>query len=392
MPELFEVAGETSIAAGGARGAAMSMSIAMHPLLDTARAYWDAGLTPMPRVIGHVEPSYIDDAGAITPILWGNYKGKQSDWSTVQRWFARSDSATVGMTLLTGSHAHPRAEFAAYLQILDIETPDLVEAFIEQMHFLSHTAILRRCVIERTPSDGGHIGFLCRTIDAKQKLTLARRTDHKLLIEILQHQPCTVAPTQVRCKPEHPEGACYRLVQGRWEHPQEISAPQRQTLLEVARSFNEVPEKVVGTKQNTSTPGNGSRPGDVLNELVDVDWWQDLLARHDWRDVSHPGWASRGVYYFQRPGKIGREPSATYGKTGSCLYVFSSNALPFEPDTGYMPFAAYTLLEHDGDFKTAATALARIYGLDTPQHPRAPVIRPLRTILPSVPRKLWRLR
>src|SRR5262249_17437009 len=109
---------------------------------------------------------------------------------------------------------------------------------------------------------------------------------------------------------------------------------------------------------------------------ADFDWWLDLLMRHDWRDVSRPGLASRGVRYFQRPGKVGREPSATYGKTGACLYVFSSNAQPFDPDTAYTPFSAYALLEYDGDFHAAARALAAAYGMritlavDTPWHRR----------------------
>ena len=38
---------------------------------------------------------------------------------------------------------------------------------------------------------------------------------------------------------------------------------------------------------------------------------------------------------------------------------FSSNALPFEPETAYAPFAAYSLLEHEGDFAAAANALAQ---------------------------------
>ncbi len=92
------------------------------PLVDTACSYWQAGLCPMPRVIGHVEPSYIDEQGEVRPIPWGQYKVKQPDWATVARWFAQSDLATVGMLLLTGSHAHPRADHTAFPQILDIET------------------------------------------------------------------------------------------------------------------------------------------------------------------------------------------------------------------------------------------------------------------------------
>jgi hypothetical protein len=63
--------------------------------------------------------------------------------------------------------------------------------------------------------------------------------------------------------------------------------------------------------------------------------------------------------YWRRPGKIGPGISATTNYGGShLLYVFSTNAAPFEPDTAYTPFAAYALLEHRGDFTAAARALA----------------------------------
>jgi hypothetical protein len=66
-------------------------------------------------------------------------------------------------------------------------------------------------------------------------------------------------------------------------------------------------------------------------------------------------------YYFQRPGKTGYQCSATYGRTGPCLYVFSGNAQPFAANTAYSPFAALALLEHDGDFAQAAKTLTLLY-------------------------------
>jgi putative DNA primase/helicase len=67
--------------------------------------------------------------------------------------------------------------------------------------------------------------------------------------------------------------------------------------------------------------------------------------------------------YWRRPGKGGRGCSATTGycrgKDGTdLLYVFSSNAHPFEPGRAYGRFAAYALLEHGGDYGAAAKALA----------------------------------
>src|SRR5690606_9128025 len=76
---------------------------------------------------------------------------------------------------------------------------------------------------------------------------------------------------------------------------------------------------------------------------------RELLRRHGWELV-------RGGEneYWRRPGKD-QGWSATL--RGRVLFVFSSNAVPFEPDRAYSPFSVYTLLEHAGDFAAAAAAL-----------------------------------
>jgi hypothetical protein len=341
----------------------------------------------MPRVSGHVEPSYVDPQGVIQSITWGEHKRQQPPWTTVAAWFARSDLATVGMLLLTGSSAHPGYHHPV-LQILDVESADIWEQFQETCTYSGHADILYRCTTERTPSGGIHLGFLCTAIGDTQKLKLAtRRADRKVLIELLQHQPCTVAPTQIRCKPTHPAGVPYTLVQGSWAQPLVISPDQRRQLLEVAASFNEVPSTVVHPA-GTGTPG--TRPGDVLGERVDLVWWHDLLTRHGWRDVSRTGLRSTGIVYYQRPGKTGRQPSATLGSCGPYFYCFTSNRAPFEPDRAYSPFAAYALLEHGGDFAQVARAVARELGLapHTALRPRPAMWRPLRPFSSRVRRTL----
>lgn len=360
-------------------------------LLPIARAYWEAGLCPLPRVSGHVEPSYVDPHGVIQAITWGQYKVKQPDWTTVAAWFARSDLATVGMILLTGSHAHPRAAQAAFLQILDLESADIWEQFQEACTYSGHADILYRCTIERTPSGGAHVGFLCPAIGDTQKLPLARRrADNKILIELLQHQCCTVAPTQIRCKPTHPAGVPYTLVQGSWAQPLTISPEQRRQLLALAASFNEVPRQVIHPA-GRGIPG--TRPGEVLGERVDHTWWHDLLTRHGWKDVSRAGLARQGITYWQRPGKTGRQPSATLGACGPYFYCFTSNGAPFEPDRAYSPFGAYALLEHGGDFVQAANAVAQQLGLASRPSPasclaRGTSRRPVRLFHPLTRRSL----
>jgi hypothetical protein len=153
-----------------------------------------------------------------------------------------------------------------------------------------------------------------------------------------------------------------------------ITPLQRQALIETARSFNEVPERAPRDPSEI-TPGTGDRPGDRLNAEADAAWWTDLLTTYGWRDVTPPGQRAKGVTYFQRPGKYGKQLSATYGRTGPYLYVFSSNAHPFEADTPYSAFGAYGLLAHNGDFSAASQALAQHDGMSHP----APA--PLRTVL-----------
>ena len=65
--------------------------------------------------------------------------------------------------------------------------------------------------------------------------------------------------------------------------------------------------------------------------------------------------------------------SATTGFAGSDLmYVFSSNADPFEQHAWYTKFHAYTLLNHAGDFRAAARDLAgRGFGAGRTLRPHA---------------------
>lgn len=102
---------------------------------------------------------------------------------------------------------------------------------------------------------------------------------------------------------------------------------------------------------------SGERPGDRYTRETD---WSDILV--GWRLLSTRGSERR----WQRPdnGIPKQTPgcSATTGGGGhDVLYVFSSNAPPFEPNKSYSKFRAYTLLNHGGDDRVAAAALSERY-------------------------------
>jgi hypothetical protein len=136
----------------------------------------------------------------------------------------------------------------------------------------------------------------------------------------------------------------------------DISLDGYELLCSYARELNEyVPPERLKAAYSAASDAQGSRPGDEFNRRAN---WEDILAGHGWRVDRVVG----EVTYWTRPGK-GRGVSASTGfckgdTTGDLLYVWSSNADPFEPGHAYDKFGALTTLEHHGDFSAAAKWLA----------------------------------
>jgi hypothetical protein len=103
--------------------------------------------------------------------------------------------------------------------------------------------------------------------------------------------------------------------------------------------------------------GTGQRPGDDYAARTS---WADILQPAGWKFVYERG----GCSYWKRPDKAEPGVSATTGVRPECntdlLYVFSTNAGPLQPDTSYSKFAAYAVLNHQGNYGTAAKALAAL--------------------------------
>jgi hypothetical protein len=150
----------------------------------------------------------------------------------------------------------------------------------------------------------------------------------------------------------HETGRPYVLKRGSLKTIARITPAERQNLLSLARSFDQMPETApredAAARQSRVA---GGRPGDEYIRRVN---WEDLLPRYGWQAVRRTGQET----YWRRPGKD-RGQSATTNYHGSdLLYVFTSST-EFDPERGYNKFQAYALLEHQGDFKAAASELRR---------------------------------
>jgi RecA-family ATPase len=123
----------------------------------------------------------------------------------------------------------------------------------------------------------------------------------------------------------------------------------------VLQNVGRFPEKFTLPIQAGEIRDNRKRPGDDYNERAD---WATILQGAGW-EISRIG---QDKIYWRRAGK----DDGISGTTGHCrtdgsgdmLYVFSSNAAPFQEAKAYSKFAAYTLLSHDGNFTAATRTLA----------------------------------
>jgi hypothetical protein len=153
----------------------------------------------------------------------------------------------------------------------------------------------------------------------------------------------------------HPAGRTYEHHAGpKLSQVRTVTAAERETLIRCARSFNR--EGRLGPSHSAGRNGSGLSPGDDFNRRA---VWAEVLQPHGWELARERG----DVRHWRRPGK-GEGISATTGhcrneQSGDLLFVFSSNAAPFEDGRTYNKFGAYALLNHKGDWKAAAKELAR---------------------------------
>jgi energy-coupling factor transporter ATP-binding protein EcfA2 len=336
-------------------------ALMMAPRLSLSRSFAAAGLSVVP---------IRSDGSKAAAVKWEAYQKQPPTDAELSRWFG--NGSRYGLAVVHG-------KVSGGSECVDIDAPDLLDAFCE---LLEETApgLYGRLVRVKTPRDGWHLIYRCPVVEGNQKLAeravkvdvadeaearrqglrkLADGRWYKIdaLVETRGEGGYAIAPgSPAEC---HPLGKPYELLNGSFADIPEITAEEREKLLACARAFNEFVDRrkvVDGQPRKAATPGK--RPGDDYNERADV---RALLERHGWKPLRTMGerelWA--------RPGVSHTSASLLGGRT---LYVFSTNAAPFDNGESYSPFAVYALLEHGGDFETAARDLARLgYGEQPPR-------------------------
>ena len=315
------------------------------PLLKAAHEANRAGISVIPiKADGSKEPR-------------GRWKAQQNqcaDLKQINAWFGTGGGLGIVCGAVSGK-----------LEFLDFDTHDIFDDFVELAEQVGLGPVvdrIRRGYDERSP-DGRHLPWRCDKIAGNQKL--AKRYDPTgasngdsserpvMQIETLietrgEGGYMIVAPS---CGSVHESGQPYLLVSGGFATIATITPAEREDLLNVARSLDELLKReATDTGGDTQSHTKGTRPGDLYNATAT---WNEVLRPQGWIQV----YERNVTTYWRRPGKDRGISATTNYQDSNFLYVFSTSTV-FEAQRGYSKFAAYAVLNHSGNFGSAAAALA----------------------------------
>jgi hypothetical protein len=257
-----------------------------------------------------------------------------------------SDPKARGVAVICGA-------VSGGLEVIDIDTKYATYDLWEAIKAKIPSELMEMLYVVRTRSGGVHIYYKCEVIEGNQKLanrelsTLEKKASPHLktltIIETRGEGGYVVAPPT--------QG--YQVEQG--DEPKRIEIEDRERLLSIMRSFNEVLEEVViEAGQRPSPKEYGKSPFDDYNSRGDI---VELMTRNDWSLVKNGG----DRIFFLRPGGTS-EHSGSWNKTLGLFSVFSTNT-PFIVQKGYKLAAVFAVLECGGDFSMAAKKLVEMgYG------------------------------
>lgn len=275
---------------------------------------------------------------------WTRYQSERASADQVRAWFGPG----IGYAIIGGP-------VSGGLEVLDFDDPDAYVAWTKEVE--ADGISLDRLPIIRTPSGGTHV--LLKRANPARNQKLARDEKQEVRIETRGDGGYIVGPgSSSQC---HPAGGEWVQISGpdlaKWATVPVLPDGVYQVFIAYARALNHDPAlkfdaELAGAHQGGS--GWDVRPGVEYNERAS---WEEILEPAGWTKVREVG----DVTHWRRPGKSDGGTSAT---TGFCsngqrdlLYVFSTNAAPFEDQKAYDRFGAFALLQHGGDFSAAARVL-----------------------------------
>ena len=250
-----------------------------------------------------------------------------------------ADPRAKGCAIICGSISNG-------LEVIDIDTKYQTFDIYEEIRRRIREDLYKRLHIVRTRSAGYHLYYYCEEIEGNQKLASRLPTSNEVKENPHIKSYCIIETRGEAGYVAAPPTPGYTTIQ---EGIHVITIEERQELLTLMRSFNEVVEEyIIEAHNKPSAKDYGLSPFDDYNKRVD---FVGLMEECGWKKVKNGGTR----IYFLRPGGTS-EHSGSYNTEMGLFSVFSTNT-PFQVGRGYKPAAVYTILKCSGDFKMAARTL-----------------------------------
>lgn len=291
----------------------------------------------------------------------------EKGWQTNSKKYILTGSKCVG--LVCGKLS---SENGADLEVIDIDEKYSLDGnlFKNYKRLIGEVSkeLLKKLVVQKTPSGGHHFIYRCKKIEGNLKLAQRHTTDKEKNDTYLQEIKGGATKEQALKRAESDKvrvlletrgeggqivcfpSAGYEIVYGDYYGIKEITVDERETLINIARQFNEVIVESRPLQKTESRRGvKGLSVFDDYNDRADV---VSLLETHGWKVTVNKG--SKTI--MLRPGQTSSASSGNYDHNKKWFSVFTTST-EFEPNKAYLPYAVYAMLECKNDFSEAVKKL-----------------------------------
>lgn len=289
----------------------------------------------------------------ISPIPIGDGKRPSIKWKNFQNRFISDkeieenvdDNSEIGIVC---------GKVSGNLEVIDVDLKydNTGNLFTELLDIIKNHApgVLEKLTVQKTKNGGYHLIYRCDKIEGNQKLAKRTTTDEERKIEGKENEKEVVLLETrgeggyILCYPSNG----YTIEKGKLLGIQKISIDERDLILDICRSFNQVFDTPIVRKKNPVF-FSGESPFEDYNNNGDA---TNILEKHGWVVCATKG----ENIHFTRPGKNDGTTSATYHTQKRVLYVFTTSS-QFEANKGYNNSSIYAILECDNDYKVLAQKL-----------------------------------